>query len=82
MNIGVIVDFDSNRQPHQANNNAIYHAANHLSTRVDIIWISTPLLLTPEDQQRPEQFDGLWAAPGIFYQSLNSVLRGIRFAQA
>ena len=79
--IGIIGDFDQNRLSHRATNDALNHAANHLSIRVNIAWIPTQSLLTSEGQQRLEQFAGLWAAPGSPYQSLDGALMGIQIAR-
>jgi len=79
--IGIIGDFDENRVSHKATNEALYHAANYLSARVNIVWLPTQSLLTSEGQKRLGQFDGLWAAPGSPYQSLKGALRGIQFAR-
>ena len=81
INIGIIGDFDQNRPSHRATNEAIYHAANRLSARVDITWLPTPSFLTKTGQKRLEQFDGIFVAPGSPYQSLDGALRGIQFAR-
>ena len=81
VNIGIIGDYDQSRPSQLAINDALYHAANHLSTKVNITWIPTPSLLTSEGQERLEQSAGLWAAPGGAYQSLDGALRGIQFAR-
>ena len=80
-NIGIIGDFDQSRPSHQATNDAINHAANHLSIRVNITWLPTQSLLKTENFRGLEQFAGLWAAPGSPYQSLCGALRGIQFAR-
>ena len=81
VSIGIIGDFDENRVSHVATNEAIYHAANYLSTSVDIVWLPTQSLPTLEGQKRLGQFNGLWAAPGSPYQSLQGALRGIQYAR-
>ncbi|HEX9976829.1 MAG TPA: hypothetical protein VGA82_06215, partial [Dehalococcoidales bacterium] len=64
VSIGIIGDYDPNRSAHPATNDALHHAANHLSVRVKITWLPTPSILTKEGKQRLEQFDGLWASAG------------------
>jgi len=81
VSIGIIGDYDPNRPVQLATNEAIYHAADHLSTKVNIAWIPTQSILTSEGQQKLEQSAGLWAAPGGAYQSLDGALRGIKFAR-
>ncbi len=79
--IGIIGDFDEDRPAHRATNDALNHAASRLSAQVNIMWLPTPLLLTKEGPRELEQFDGLWAAPGSPYRSLEGALRGIQLAR-
>ena len=79
--IGIIGDFDSSKTSHLATNDALHHAAEHLSIEVDISWLPTPSLLTVKGEQRLQQFNGLLAAPGGAYQSLDGALRGIQLAR-
>ncbi|UCH50517.1 MAG: hypothetical protein JSV54_05715 [Chloroflexota bacterium] len=81
INIGIIGDYDPDRFSHQATNDALSHAANHLSAQVCITWLPTESFLETEWQQRLGQFDGLWAAPGSPYLSLEGALKGIQFAR-
>jgi len=79
--IGMIGDFDPNRRSHIATNNALNHAANHLSITLAISWLPTQSLLSSEFQTGLEQFDGLWASPGSPYRSMEGALKGIQFAR-
>ena len=81
IDIGIIGDFDPNRPSHQATNNALHHAAHHLSTKLNIDWLPTESLLGSQGQQGLGQFGGLWASPGSPYHSLEGALMGIRFAR-
>jgi CTP synthase (UTP-ammonia lyase) len=81
VNIGIIGDFDQSRSAHPATNDALHHAANRLSVRVNITWLPTPSILTKKGQQRLERFDGLWASAGSPYQSMDGALRGIQLAR-
>ena len=45
LNIGVIGDFDPEKNSHPSTNNAIQHAAKHLSVKANITWIPTGSLL-------------------------------------
>ncbi len=81
VSVGIIGDFAADIPSHQATNEAIKHAAKHLSASVSVSWLPTPAPLTEEGQQRLEQFDGLWAAPGRPYKSLDGALRAIQFAR-
>lgn len=81
VSIGIIGDFDEDSPAHRATNDAINHAANHLSANVNVVWLPTPSLLTEKGQPQLGQFDGLWAAPGSPYQSLDGALKGIQLAR-
>ena len=41
----------------------------------------TPSLVEPGARKVLESFDGLWAAPGSPYQSMDGMLKGIEFAR-
>ena len=77
----MIGDYDPERPAHQAAIAALGHAAERLSVKLDISWLPTESLLVPEHIQKLEQHDGLWAAPGSPYQSLDGALRGIQYAR-
>ena len=81
VNIGIIGDFDPSNPSHRATNDALYHAANHLSVRVNIVWLPTPSFLTEPGQQRLEEFDAVWAGSGSPYQSMEGALSGIQLAR-
>ena len=81
ISIGIIGDFDPNRRSHQATNEALHHAAGHLSTKVDVSWVTTESLVALGREKRLEQFAGLWAAPGTPYLSQEGAHMGIRFAR-
>jgi CTP synthase (UTP-ammonia lyase) len=78
--VGIIGDFDENLAAHKATNEAIYHAASHLSARFNIVWLPMPSFLTEEGRQRLEQLDAIWAPPGS-YPSFDGALRGIQLAR-
>ncbi len=78
--IGIIGDFDA-RPSHLATNEAIEHAAFATSIDVEVHWLPTALLLLPDAEGFLERCDGLWAAPGSPYDSLDGALAGIRFAR-
>ena len=80
ISVGIIGDFNENLAAHKATNEAIQHAANHLSARVIIVWLSTPSFLAEEGRQRLELFDAVWASPGS-YQSSDGAIKGIQMAR-
>ncbi len=79
--IGIIGDFTESFRPHAATNDAIRHAAAHLSEAVETRWLPTPSLLTPEGEKALQGCDGLWASPGSPYQSLDGAIAAIRFTR-
>ena len=79
--IGLIGDYDEGKLSHQATTNAIHHAANCLSIKVNTTWIPTTSLLDENTFRSLDKFSGLWGAPGSPYRSLDGALRGIRFAR-
>jgi CTP synthase (UTP-ammonia lyase) len=78
----MIGDYDPVRPAHQAVIAALNHASDCLAVKLNVCWLPTESLLEPEYQKDLEQYDGLWAAPGSPYQSLEGALRGIQNARA
>ena len=79
--IGIIGDFDPQRNYHTATNDSLEHAAEALNCDLDFNWIPTPSL---EDQQISKglvAFHGIWCSPGSPYLSMAGALNAIRFAR-
>jgi len=79
--IGIIADYDAGKPSHPATNEAIEHAANYLSVKVDVAWLPTEPLETSEGLRNLDEFDGIWAGPGSPYQSPEGAIRGIQLAR-
>ena len=79
--IGILGDFTDEFRSHHATNDALQHAAAKLKITVESQWLPTPSLLEPGAQHVLESFDGLWAAPGSPYKSMDGMLKGIEFAR-
>jgi CTP synthase (UTP-ammonia lyase) len=79
--IAILGDFDPKSPTLPAVDKSLQHAAAKLSLTVEGQWISTPSLLEPGSQKLLESFDGIWAAPGSPYKSLDGMLKGIEFAR-
>jgi CTP synthase (UTP-ammonia lyase) len=79
--IGILGDFNPEFRSHHATNEALQHAAAKLDVTVESQWLPTPSLLEPGAQKVLESFDGLWAAPGSPYKSMDGMLKGIEFAR-
>jgi CTP synthase (UTP-ammonia lyase) len=79
--IGILGDFNPEFRSHHATNEALQHAAAKLKISLEPEWLATPSLVSPEAAKQLETFDGLWAAPGSPYKSMDGMLRGIQFAR-
>ena len=81
LRVGVIGDFNPSNETHQATNDALQHAADHLSATLKVEWLPTPELeRTPADTAL-RGFHALWCAPASPYRSMAGALAGIRFAR-
>jgi CTP synthase (UTP-ammonia lyase) len=79
--IGIIGDYDAQKQSHAATVAAIDHAAARLSLDVAVTWLPTISLLDNANLQELQNFDGFWASPGAPYKSMEGALRGIMRAR-
>jgi len=79
--IGILGDFDPKSPNLPAIGKALEHAAAKLEFRVESEWLPTTSLLDGAATKKLESFDGLWAAPGSPYQSMEGMLKGIEFAR-
>jgi CTP synthase (UTP-ammonia lyase) len=79
LKIGIIGDYDG-RPSHIATAEAIKHSAFKLGFTVESSWISTNSLEI-EVEQKLNNFDGLWCAPGSPYKSMQGAINAIRFAR-
>jgi len=64
-----------------ATNEALLLAADALSLDVQMTWLPTPELMHERAEELLARYDGLWAAPGSPYQSMEGALAGIRLAR-
>ena len=78
--IGIIGDYDAEYAMHRATDEALVVAGRGLGARVDYEWVATDAF-APGEASPLAAFDGLWAAPGGPYRSLEGALWGIRFAR-
>ena len=78
---GILGAFNHEFRSHHATNDALKHAAAKVKLTIESQWLSTPTLAEPGAQKVLESFDGLWAAPGSPYQSMDGMLKGIEFAR-
>ena len=65
---------------HRTTNEALEAAGRGVDGGIDYEWIATDSV-APGDIGHLAGFDGLWAAPGGPYRSLEGALWGIRFAR-
>jgi len=81
LKIGLIGDFDHALPSHRATNSALTHAAAELSLPLAIQWLGTAPLEDGRELEELKSFQGLLAAPGSPYHSLEGALAGIRLAR-
>jgi CTP synthase (UTP-ammonia lyase) len=81
LRIGSIGDFDAANPTHAATNAGLQHAAQAMSTPIDIAWLSTPPYESGARVGALKGYDGLWGAPGSPYQSRDGAINAIRFAR-
>jgi len=79
--VGIIGDFNPVFRSHHAINSALEHAANRLSVDVETVWLPTPALSGRGVHEILANYDGLWAASGSPYDSLDGALAAIQFAR-
>lgn len=78
--LGIVGDYDPTFEPHGATNEALRHAAEHLSLAVESRWIPTPPLEVPDAWRALDGLDGIWLAPGL-PTSFDGALVAARFAR-
>jgi CTP synthase (UTP-ammonia lyase) len=78
---GIIGDFDQTKPSHIATNEAIRHAANHLSLDVKIDWLPTPSFRKKSIKTTIGQYQGLFASPCSPYKNMEGAIKGIRLAR-
>ena len=79
--IGIIGDFDETKPSHIASNEALRHAADHLSLDVKIDWLPTPSFRKKSLKITIGQYHELFASPGSPYRSMEGAIKGIRLAR-
>ncbi len=79
--IGILGDYDPKSPTLPAVEKSLQHVSAALNLPIEAEWIATPSLLVPDAQKKLETFEGIWAAPGSPYKSLDGMLKGIEFAR-
>jgi CTP synthase (UTP-ammonia lyase) len=79
--IGILGDFHSEYRSHNATSPSLQHAGGALGLPVECQWVPTPSLLNANASDVLAGFDGLFASSGSPYESMEGMLRGIRFAR-
>jgi CTP synthase (UTP-ammonia lyase) len=79
VSIGIVGDFDAASSSHAATNDALAAAGRALGAAVAAVWVPTEAVAAGEADL--VRFDGLWAAPGSPYRSIDGALDAIRFAR-
>jgi CTP synthase (UTP-ammonia lyase) len=78
--IGIVGDFDPGYISHRETGAALEDSAQRLGIAVAYEWVPTTAVAA-SGPGLLAAFDGLWAAPGAPYRSLEGALAGIRFAR-
>lgn len=78
--IGIVGDHDPEYVFHRATGAALEASGGRLGIEVGYEWVATDLV-APEQIDRLAGYDGLWAAPGAPYRSLDGALAAIRYAR-
>jgi CTP synthase (UTP-ammonia lyase) len=81
VNIGIIGDFDANRDSHVSTNAAVEHAAAYLSIKVITSWLPTSSFLVENRHKTLEQYDAIWASSGSPYRSMEGAIKAIHIAR-
>ncbi|HXZ34098.1 MAG TPA: hypothetical protein VEH30_17625, partial [Terriglobales bacterium] len=79
--IGILGDYDAKSPTLPAVEKSLQHASTKLNQPLEAQWVSTLSLLDAGIEKMLEGFDGIWAAPGSPYRSLEGMLKGIEFAR-
>jgi CTP synthase (UTP-ammonia lyase) len=77
MRIGVVGDYNPAFESHPATTQGAFQAARTVGLQAEVVWISTAKV----DDETLSKCDGIWAAPGSPYRSLDGMLHAIRYAR-
>jgi len=77
--VAIIGDKQPRFVPQEAIDNALQHSAARQNVRVETTWHATTLLKS--ENNRLNDADAIWCAPGSPYESLEGALAGIRYAR-
>lgn len=78
--IGIVGDYDPGYISHRETGAALEDSGRRLGIGVDYEWVATDVVAARGSGQLAA-FNGLWAAPGSPYRSLEGALGGIRSAR-
>ncbi|HAA56086.1 MAG TPA: glutamine amidotransferase [Myxococcales bacterium] len=79
MLVGIIGDYKENSLTHETTEEALFHAAHHLNTEIDLVWIDTSDA-GGLSQEQLEVFSGFLMAPGT-YKDPAGALHVIKWAR-
>jgi len=78
--IGIVGDYDPGYMSHRETGAALEDSGRRLGIRVEYEWVATDAV-SVGGTGALRDFDGLWAAPGSPYRSLEGALAAICFAR-
>ena len=79
--IGIIGDYDAAKPSHPPTDAALDRAERECGVTLDVVWVPTASIAAAGADAILDRFDGLWAAPGSPYRSLEGALAGIAYAR-
>jgi CTP synthase (UTP-ammonia lyase) len=79
--IGIVGDYNPDYPVHISTNNALSHAAEALSAKLDYEWLSTESLFEGKESGTFHMLDGVWCAPGSPYKSMDGAMEAIRVSR-
>jgi CTP synthase (UTP-ammonia lyase) len=79
--IGIAGDYRAHNPTHTATDDALAHAAAHLSVAIEARWLPTDTLAGVDAGSLLAECDGVLISPGSPYRSMEGALRAIQYAR-
>ena len=81
LRIAIVGDYNEDSRSHIATNEALTHTSESLPIALEYEWLTTQTLSAEGVEITLRKFDGLLAAPGSPYDSIDGALNSIRLAR-
>jgi CTP synthase (UTP-ammonia lyase) len=76
--VGIIGDFDPQKNSHPAINSALQHSAEYLALKIEVDWLPTPSFLQQPALDKLTNYDCLWVSSGSPFKSSEGTLKAIK----